>query len=1176
MLHIHRADRAEVLVDRLAGVLTDPAGQDPFQPELVSVPSRGIERWLAQELSHRLGSTGPHNGVCANVLFPFPAAVIGWVIDAAHGREIDVYERRTAPDPWSPPRLVWTLLDVLDEVDDLGAFGAHIAGDSGRARRLPALRHAADLFDRYAVHRPDMVRAWASNLDIDAPTDVDGVGQPLPSTATWQPRLWRAARRRLGPSFAERVTTAAERLEDAGPIPALPTRLAVYGLTSLPATYVEILDALAEAHDVHLFLLHPSPALWSRTAPVLDGATARPRRAEDPTAEVPRHPLVSSWGRDAREMQVVLAGRGSAPGDPHEAITRVMANGTLLARLQQDVRGDVVPPGPPIEGEQDRRVPLEATAPPQADAPRRAADDSLQVHACHGRLRQVEVLRDVVLGLMSDDPTLQPRDIVVMCPDVETFAPLVDAVFGADVRLEEVGFGDTEAPLAGRLPDVRVRLADRSLRQVNPLLRTVADLLRLPDGRVEASTILELAHRDPVRTRFGFSSDDLETLEEWVDELAIRWGLDGDHRARHGLETDANTWRAGLDRLLLGVAVTEDGPRTVAGLVPHDDVEGGAVDLAGRFVELVARVESVVEGLRDPRPVATWCDAVRTAASLLTHVRDDAGWQRIQLDRLLDDLRDQAGGDAAPDVPVTLAELRTLLDDALRGRPSRANHRTGDLTVCTLVPMRSVPYRVVCLLGLDDETFPRRSVPSGDDLIGRVPVVGDRDPRTEDRQLLLDALLAARDHLVITYRARDERTNAEVPPAVPVAELLDVLDATARPADGHGCARDLLIRRHPLRAADLRTFDPDDPFGFDPVAVEATRARLGPQREPASFLDVLPAPAPAPTTVEWADFVRFLDKPVKGYLRHRLGISLREADDPLDDLLPVEMSGLPEWQVGTRLLAGAVEGRLDRWLAAERSRGTLPAGQIGVAKVDEIVASVQVIAAKANEQCGELLAQPAEPVEVDLRVGDLHLVGAIENVKPDLLAVLDYGRPKPKRLLKLWLPWVALHAMGRGRTGLMVTRGKKPSSRNVKHPEVARLCHLDEPLSRSDALARLEVMAELFRAGHERPLPLFSDTSGLFVGELSRGRSRAQALGKADRDAWLCGSSWSGNQWGDSLEPETLQVFGRISFDELLAIEPEPHETGPGWHDDEPTRFGRLALRMWQPIIADSRSEGIK
>ena len=484
---------------------------------------------------------------------------------------------------------------------------------------------------------------------------------------------------------------------------------------------------------------------------------------EDVTRELPANRLLASWGQDVRELQLVAG--PPADADHHHGTTA--ATGTLLARIQADVRADRPSPGPPLPGQADERLEL-------------GGDRSIQVHACHGRARQVEVLRDAILHELAEDPALEPRDVIVMCPDIETFAPLIGATFGAgEISPEDDELEDLPEEL--RPPDLRVRLADRSLRQTNAVLGFVSRLLELADQRLTASQVLDLADREPVRRRFGLDDDDVARVEEWVAQSGIRWGLDAAHRAPFKLDKlPAGTWRSGLDRVLLGVAMTDEEQRLFGGVLPLDDVESGAIDLAGRLAELIDRLQAALDRMRKPMTVGGWTAAIAAAADAMTATAGRDAWQRAELQRLLDDVEREAAVAGAEATTLALAEVRALLAARLEGRPTRTNFRTGHLTICTLVPMRSVPHRVVCLLGLDDGEFPRKSVRDGDDLVLRDPHVGDRDSRTEDRQMLLDALMAATDRLIVTYTGKDERTNTPRPPAVPVGELLDVVDATAR------------------------------------------------------------------------------------------------------------------------------------------------------------------------------------------------------------------------------------------------------------------------------------------------------------------------------------------------------------------------------------------------------------
>ena len=465
----------------------------------------------------------------------------------------------------------------------------------------------------------------------------------------WQPELWRRLRERVGGLDPVQRLAAARTtlLTDPGRI-RLPGRLSVFGPTRLPAAHLSLLAALAEHRAVHLWLPHPSPALWERVAALeVTGAGLEaeiPARRADPTAGVARCPLLASLGRDVRELQVRLA--AAAPRATHRHHPRPDPPPTLLGRLQLRLRDD---------------------RPPATPAPTDPADRSVQVHACHGPHRQVEVLREVIVGLLADDETLQPRDVLVMCPDVETFAPLVSAAFGSGAEA-----GPDHHP-GQRLP---VRLADRALRQVNPLLDTVATLLELADARLTAAQGLDLLASAPVRFRFRLDEAELDRLRTLVGRAGVRWGLDAAHRERYRLQAyRQNTWAAGLDRLLLAVALSpgpgDDGPGWLGTALPLAEVESGDSTLVGRLAEFVDRLAGVLTALAGERPLTGWVQTLTDALDQLTATTTAQAWQdgqaRAELAAAV-----RAAGPHADTVPLRLPDVRSLLADRLRGRPTRA------------------------------------------------------------------------------------------------------------------------------------------------------------------------------------------------------------------------------------------------------------------------------------------------------------------------------------------------------------------------------------------------------------------------------------------------------------------------------------------------------------------------
>jgi exodeoxyribonuclease V gamma subunit len=1132
MLHIHRSERADGLVVALGALLADPQ-PDPFAPELISVPTRGMERWLTQQLSAVLGARSGHrDGVCANIEFPFPRRLIGGAIATASGIDPDA-------DPWPPGRSVWPLLQVVNgciEEEWMAQLAAHLAG-AGDGRRFGRVRLIADLYDHYGIRRPSMLQAWARG------DDVDGAGRELPTTGRWQPELWRRLRDEIGsPSPAERLDTACERLRSEPEILKRPPRISLFGLTRLPASYVDVLSALAAGRDVHLFLLHPSPALWDAVATATAGATIVTRE-QDSTAALAANRLLGSWGTDSRELQLVLDGVGGHADHSYPAIGGA---DRLLSRLQADVRTNRPPPGIPLPDQPDARLLL-------------APDDaSVAVHSCHGPARQVEVLREAIMHLLAEDPTLEPRDVIVMCPDIETFAPLIEATFGA------VGAAHDDdphgLPPGPRRADLRVRLADRSLRQTNTILGVVAQLIDLAEQRLTASQMLDLADSEPVRRRFRFDDDDISRIQNWVASSGIRWGLDAAHRVEYKLDQLAvGTWEVGLKRLLLGVAMSESGRDLYEGVLPVDDVESGEIDLAGRFAEFVERVGICLDSLREPDTPAGWVQAIATAADELTATGERDSWQRYELLRILNDVSTEAA-DAAETATITLPEARALLAHRLRGRPTRANFRTGHLTVCTLVPMRSVPHRVVCLLGLDDGAFPRRSPRDGDDLLLEAPHVGDRDPRAEDRQMLLDALLAAGDRLIVMYSGHDERTNAPRPPAVPVGELLDAIDRTARTSDGP--ARDLIVVDHPLQAFDPRNFSETAPWGFDETALEGARALSAQRLDPAPFLTG-PLPALAAPTLALDELIQFVERPVRAFLRQRLGVSLGFAEDGLEDGLPVELDALDRWQIGQRLLEAALAG-VDsrRAIRAEIARGVLPPSKLGIPVAKELANGRDLILGHVGPYLG------SEPSSTGINIvlgGGRRLTGTVSGIRGETLLAVTFSRLNARHRLASWVRLLALGVCHPERAFEAVTIGRAPT-RSHADVAVSRIGPLGESgggAAGRELLGRaeLERLVELRDRGLREALPLSALTSAAYA--------RAVKLG-GDPTA-VAESLWNADfeQRGESTEPEHVLAFGAgVTYEELLTIPPAPDESDAGWETGEPSRFGRYARRLWDPLLA--------
>jgi exodeoxyribonuclease V gamma subunit len=611
--------------------------------------------------------------------------------------------------------------------------------------------------------------------------------------------------------------------------------------------------------------------------------------------------------------------------------------------------------------------------------------------------------------------------------------------------------------------------------------------------------------------------------------------------------------------------MTEDNRGLVADVLPLDDVKSDAIDLAGRFAEYVERTRVAVDGLIDAKPLSGWVDAIASAADTLTATGEREAWQRRELGRILDEVFAQSNRDGQTSgTELELADVCALLADRLRGRPTRANFRTGHLTVCTLVPMRSVPHRVVCILGLDDGEFPRRAHRDGDDLLLRDPHVGDRDARAEDRQMLLDALLAATERLIITYTGNDERTNLRRPPAVPVGELLDVVERTVRWAT-EDPVRERILVRHPLQSFDPRNFTPgalidQRPWGFDRHALAGAQAMTGPRRPAPPFLRE-PLKPTGDRVIELDRLVRFVERPIRALLRDRLGINVHESLDEVQDAIPVELDKLEEWGVGQRLLEGVLAGaELNVCVRIEQARGLLPPARLGVLVLERIRDAVRQIADHASEFRGD------DPDTLDLSVAlpdGRTLVGTVAGVCADTVRAASYSRVKPRDRIRAWVRLLALSAARPERRFESVVIGQARADAYNAAVTVSEIPALgaDPEGRRTAALRHLATLIDLYDRGMREVLPLTSDASAAYAHAVAAGRDGSAAA----RTAWQ--SSYERDR--EDREPEHRIVFGEgADLEELMAEPPRPDERGDGAAEAETTRFGWYARHMWDGLLA--------
>ncbi len=890
-------------------------------------------RWLGERLAEALG------GVAANLRFPFPTAHLRQIVDEvlaapeSGGREGSATD--PAADPWRAGRLVWPLLELLPSLAD-SSEGAPLRrwlerrGNRGLDLATWQLGRAiADAFDDYALYRPELLRAWAEGRA------VDGRGAPLPDALIWQPLLFQSLRGRLEEEPAGlRVERAIEQLlrsrqqpsssaMEAAQAQRPPLRL--FGLSSLAPVQVRLLQALSGQRRVEVFLLTPCADLWQRCHDrrhQLREALQQPLDL-DWLLEAPA--LEARFGRLGAEFQQLLEGSGEAQLGEERVEEVFFAAATahaagrdrapLLAQLQEQlVAPSWLPDLTLLEG-----------------------DHSLEFHPCPGPLRQVEIMRDRLLQLMAADPSLQPRDILVMTPQVDRLAPLIASVFG-----------DRDATGVS----IPWRLTDRSQQSQAGIGRTLLALLRLGGERLTASALEGLLECRPLQQRFGLEPGQAAALNGRLQRCGFRWGLDAGSRG--GDPTHSLAWT--IDRLLLALVLPERpglalgaGPAVVA-----PAAAGADLALSGRCLHLLTRLRHWLAVLAIGADVPSWAERLRQLLDDLFGDGGEAAWELPALLAAIDAWQEAASGtNLQLEAPVVAA----VLDEALAVDSGRFGHRSGSLTISALEPMRAIPHRVIVLLGLDAGVFPRQRERAGFHLMERQRQLGDPHPADQDRYVLLEALLSARDHLLISWSCRDDRSGETLPPAGPVRQWLQWLEGKLGRS-----ALATLVADHPAGPLERANFQPRGdrpPASCDRRRLEARRRLDGPPPPPPRGLALAPPPAlglPAPDGEEpGADLRAWLREPQRQWLR-QLKLRPREWLERLQDLEALELNERERSALLRPLLAGAGEEdprRGDDWRERCRGQGSLPAGAAG-----ELEAQALAERWRSLQECLEALGEP--------------------------------------------------------------------------------------------------------------------------------------------------------------------------------------------------------------------------
>ncbi|HET7314507.1 exodeoxyribonuclease V subunit gamma [Salinisphaera sp.] len=1025
----------------------------PLAVDTVLAPNAGIGRWLRIQLAES-------EGIAANIKGLLPGEFV-W--DLLHA----VMDDAEAGDHFEADCLPWHLYAALPEIaHEVPAVADYLGAPVDEIRRYQLARRLADVFDQYLVYRADMLADWEAGR------------VPNTDPGRWQACIWYwlTRRHRLGAMHRARVLTnfitrlGADHALQQRVIDYCPSELYCFGLVALAPDHLRLLYALAEHVDVHFLLPNPSAAYWgditagrlSLDLPGADAGDDTPLPGE--AAVEAGHPLLSALGRMARDtLRVLYSDEFAGMIEPELGALMdydAPASDSLLHRIQADIVA--LDCGHSAQGVDD-------------------ADASFDVHACHSPLREIQVLQDQLLdrlaaddkrvaaGEIAAEERLAPRDIIVMLPDVAAYAPAIQAVFGG-------------APAARFLP---FGLADRARSAAHPIVICISSLLDLPLARWTASELLDLLAVPAVMRRFNVSAGELDAIAGWVGEAGIRWGRDGAHRAELGAGAfEQNTWRFGLDRLLLGVAQSDDETR-VDGVAPWSDLEGGITAALGKLWRFEDMLATVAGGLAEPATPGQWQTRLNHMVDALIATSADAPDEQRAVHSLRSVFaRFETAEHCTRDKPLTedrrlswpavRDNLRTTLETAAERQPFLA----GGITFCGMVPLRAVPFRVVCVLGMNDSAFPRQDAGRAFNVMFDAPRLGDRNTRDDDRLLFLQALTAARDTFYISYIGQDVHTGEKLPPSPIVGETLEFVHRHYfRDWDDKNFER-RLIHRQPMQPFSLRYFSRHEPdprvFTFAGDWRDATRAAVGVREARSPLLDGGAAPEVEPVeAVDLDTLKRFFDHPPRAFFRERVKLDLEIEDNRVDDAEPIALDPLAASALRQRLFDSADKAGLTAIepapSALERARGTLPPPPLTDSSYADEAAAVNELLpiwqAWKVEGAPETL-----DIQLDLPIDDtsnVRVTGRVHQCWPGALRRLRTGKLKTKFRLRYWIEYLA--AVASGHELELQIAGFAPKQKDNAFIEYAGRVDADT------ARAELAHLVRLYIVGQTQPLAYHPD-----------------------------------------------------------------------------------------------------
>ena len=730
MLTIYRSNKAEWLAEILGQELRINPPKITEEVDII-VSTWPTSRWLSEKISKV-------NKINALVKYPFPGTYLKKLVRIIIG--VNPNEK----DPWEKSNIVWNILELLPELmkskeaDIIRNWKEIIEEENGHINlnSWDLANNIAEIFDDYILYRPEIIKQWLNKKTNKTPKEIS-----VNKNILWQEILFNLLHEKINKDpFCIQAEKAIKRLKkDDISKHDYPKNLYIYGLSSLAPLQIDLIQALSKVINIKIYLLSPCNDLWqrceARRLKFRNTWNTPPDRQW--LLESPR--LEAFLGRMGAEFQQLLEGSGE-----YQLGTR---NEEDIFSLSADIatnKGNI----PTLLEQLQQELLLTKS---ENTLTKEKSDRSILFLKSPGKYRQVELIRDHILHLLANDKKLQPRDILIMTPQVDSYAPIIASVFN------NIDHNSIQLPWI---------ITDRSQEDKIGLTHFLLNLLEISAYRLSASTFENVLTNPALQKQQNISIDEVSNIIRSLQSAGFTWGLDSSER--FGEETHSLCWC--LERFLLGLVLQDDPINGVTNISPYSD-NISYTELKKTW-GILSKLCNYVDAIRRKRTCKEWTTLI---TSLLKDFFGDGGewaWEEQQLLTIVNNWGLIANN---CELEIDCLVVKDIITKALSSTNGKFGHRTGRITISALEPMRAIPHQIIVVMGLESKTFPRIDNRKSFNLLEKKRELGDPNQYDKDRYSLLEALISTRQNLLLSWNSKDEKTGEDLEPPSPIQQWLNYL-----------------------------------------------------------------------------------------------------------------------------------------------------------------------------------------------------------------------------------------------------------------------------------------------------------------------------------------------------------------------------------------------------------------